>query len=296
MKAVGLYALTVLIWGTTWFAVTLQTGPIAPEVSVAYRFALASLLFFGYAISRRIRLTYPTSDHAWIALQGLLLASSFICIYVATTWIASGLVAIVFSLVAILNVVGTRLFFRTRLHARMLLGAVLGVVGILMIFGPEVPDGPGREDLVIGLSISVGSALSASLAGMVIVRNQRRQIPMVPLNGFSLLYGAAFAGIYALLLDKPLAFEWSLRYIGSLLYLSLVGSVLVFAAFLELIRHIGVERAGYVAVASPVLALLMSSAFEALRLELLSLLGLLVCLVGNVLVLRNSAHFPAVPR
>jgi drug/metabolite transporter (DMT)-like permease len=290
MADVGLYALTVLLWGTTWIAVTLQTGTIAPEVSVSYRFALAGLLFLGYAALRQIRLLHSPADHAWMALQGFLLAVTFVCIYVATTRLASGLVAIVFSLVAVLNVIGMRLFFRTRMHARLLLGAALGVVGVLLIFGPNGREGTGPDDPVIGLPVSFAAALFAALAGMVIVRNQRRQIPMVPLNGFSLLYGAGLAAAYTLLLDKPFAVDWSPRYLGSLLYLSLVGSVLVFAAYLELIRRIGAERAGYVAVASPVVALLMSGAFEALRLDEISYVGLIACLAGNVLVLRGSAH------
>lgn len=296
MRDVGLYALTVMIWGTTWIAVTLQAGTIAPEVSVSYRFALAGLLFLGFAGLRQTRLRHSATDHAWMALQGALLAVTFVCIYVATTRLASGLVAVIFSLVAVLNAIGMRLFFRTRLHPRLLFGAALGVVGVWLIFRPRGGDGIGNDEPAIGLSVSLAATLFAALAGMVIVRNQRQGIPLAPLNGYSLLYGAGLAVVFALLLDKPIAVDWSSRYLGSLLYLTLVGSVLVFAAYLELIRRIGAERAGYVAVASPVVALLMSGAFEALRLDEFSYLGLVACLVGNVLVLRGGAHPTITPK
>lgn len=296
MREIGLYALTVLIWGTTWYAVTFQTGVISPEVSVSYRFAIASLLFLGFAALRRVPLAFPTVDHAWMATQGILLSLTFICIYTATTYIASGLVAIIFSLVAVLNMMGMRMFFGTALRAGPMIGAVLGIVGVLLIFGPDSRYSSSDGDSAIGLSVSFAAALFAALAGMVIVRNQRRRIPMAPLNGFSLLYGAAVAAVYALLLDESFGFDWSMSYVGSLLYLSLVGSVLVFAAYLELIGRIGAERAGYVAVAAPVVALVVSSAFEALRLDVVAIAGLFSCIAGNVLILRGSGQKTAALR
>lgn len=297
MASVGLYLLTVLIWGTTWIAVTMQTGAVATESSVSYRFAIAALLFLGYALLARVRLRFAPVDHAWMAMQGFLLALTFVCIYEATMRIASGLVSIVFSLVAVLNVVGMQLFFRARTSSGALSGAVLGVVGVLLVFGRSSAGGAQESGPAIGLAASLAAALFAALAGMAIVRNQRRQIPMVSLNGFSLLYGAAFAGVLAALLGKPFTVTWEPTYLGSLLYLSIVGSVLVFATYLELIRRIGAARAGYVAVASPVVALFVSGAFEALRVDLLGCIGLLACLAGNILVLKDGeAVAPAAPR
>ena len=48
----------VLIWGSTWIAITFQLGRVAPEVSVFYRFLLASLLLFGYCAWRKLPLRY----------------------------------------------------------------------------------------------------------------------------------------------------------------------------------------------------------------------------------------------
>ncbi len=51
-----LYLLTVLIWGTTWIAITWQLGLVPPEVSIVYRFALAALvLFAGLLITGRLQ-------------------------------------------------------------------------------------------------------------------------------------------------------------------------------------------------------------------------------------------------
>src|SRR4051812_33311873 len=43
-SAPALFAIATLIWGSTWLGITFQLGVVSPEVSVAYRFALAALL------------------------------------------------------------------------------------------------------------------------------------------------------------------------------------------------------------------------------------------------------------
>ena len=41
-----LYAITVLVWGSTWLAIEFQLGVVQPEVSIFYRYALASAILF----------------------------------------------------------------------------------------------------------------------------------------------------------------------------------------------------------------------------------------------------------
>src|SRR3546814_18977866 len=55
----GLYGLTVLIWGTTWIALTYQVGLVAPELSVAYRFAIAAAVVFLWALLARHPHRFP---------------------------------------------------------------------------------------------------------------------------------------------------------------------------------------------------------------------------------------------
>jgi drug/metabolite transporter (DMT)-like permease len=66
-----LFAASVAIWGSTWFAITFQLGRVEPEASVTYRFLSASLLLFAYCAARRLPLRFPLRDHAWFALQGV---------------------------------------------------------------------------------------------------------------------------------------------------------------------------------------------------------------------------------
>jgi drug/metabolite transporter (DMT)-like permease len=90
-----LFTACVVIWGSTWIAITFQLGRVAPEASVFYRFLLAALMLFGYCLARGLPLRYGLRQHAWIALQGVLLFGvSYVLVYFAEEHVVSGLVAV----------------------------------------------------------------------------------------------------------------------------------------------------------------------------------------------------------
>ena len=73
-----LYGLTVLIWGTSWFAITLQTGVVPAEISIAYRFLLAAAMLIVFFLATGRRLRYRLADHLFMAAQGICLFCSTI--------------------------------------------------------------------------------------------------------------------------------------------------------------------------------------------------------------------------
>ena len=64
-------AVCSLVWGTTWFAITLQLGTVPPAVSIVYRFGLAALLLLGWLALRRQPLRLTREQHAAVFVQGL---------------------------------------------------------------------------------------------------------------------------------------------------------------------------------------------------------------------------------
>lgn len=293
----SLYLAAVLIWGSTWLAITFQLGKVPPEVSVAYRFALAGLVLLLWALVRHLPLRFSRKDHARMALQGaLLFGLNYVCVYLAETRISSGLVAVIFSLIVFFNIAGTRIFFRTPLVPATLFAAVLGVGGVALIFLPELRHPNSANGSVLGIAFAVVSAISASLGNLVSAHNQRRGLPVLQLNLYGMFYGAAFVGLYALIAGRTFTFDASPAYVLSLAYLAIFGSVLAFGAYLTLVGRIGAERAGYAGAAIPIVALLLSVAFEGLRLHALELTGIVLCLVGNVLALRRRAPATKPPR
>jgi len=287
-SSLGLYVAAVLIWGCTWIAITFQLGRVPPEVSVAYRFGLASLLLLVWCATRGLRLAFPWRDHLWMALQGVLLFGiNYVCAYLAEGRISSGLVALIFSLVALLNIFGTRIFFGTPLRPAAVFGAVLGIGGVTLVFLPGEGHPGGMGSPAPGIALALVGTVSGSLGNMVTARNQGRGLPVVQLNAFGMLYGAVLVGLYALSMGLPFVFDTSARYLISLFYLTLFGSVFAFGAYLTLIGRIGAARAGYAMVAVPMVALLVSTLFEGLPWRSHMLLGAGLCVAGNVLLLHG---------
>ena len=221
-----------------------------------------------------------------MALQGFLLFGiNYLCVYLAEAEITSGLVAVAFSLLVILNIIGARVFFGTPLKPSTMFGAALGIGGIVLVFLPELSRGTGRGNATLGIAFALGGALTASLGNIVAYRNHGRGLPVIQMNAFGMLYGALCVALFTLVTRQPYVFDWSPRYLLSLAYLAVFGSILAFGAFLALLGRIGADRAGYVTVAIPIVALLFSAFFEGLRWHPSLGLGILLCLAGNVAVL-----------
>lgn len=288
MSNLGLYAVAVLIWGSTWLVIKFQLGVVPPLVSVAWRFALASMMLLAYCFLRRRPLRFGARDHVWIALQGVLLFGiNYAGVYLAEQYLTSGLVAVVFSLVVSMNALGMRLFFGQPIRPLTIVAALVGVAGVALVFWPEMMQLSNSSDQYRGVAIAVGATAVASLGNVVATRIHRRELPVLQVNGWSMLYGALFVAVVGFASGERFAFDFSWPYIASLVYLSLFGSAVAFGAYLTLMRRIGADRASYTAVAIPVVALLLSTAFEHLRWHPATFIGVALCVAGTVLMLRR---------
>jgi drug/metabolite transporter (DMT)-like permease len=289
MNDLSLYLVSILIWGSTWIAITFQYGRVAPEVSVAYRFTVAAGLLAAWCLLRGLKLRFTWREHGWMALQGgLMVGINYVCVYLAEQRIPSGLMAVVFSLMAVFNLIGARFFFGTPLTRKALAGMALGVAGVGLVCLPgasgSLQGGLDRVGLLLGLTGTV----AASLSNLVVQRNLRRGIPVLQGNAVGMAYGAATVALFCWATGRPFTFDPSLRYLGSLAYLALFGSVLAFGAYFTLVGRIGAGRAGYAMIVIPVVALALSTAFEGLQWRWGLVLGAGLCLAGNVLVMPGT--------
>lgn len=283
-----LYAVTVLIWGSTWFAIRFQIGPVPPDLSVAYRFALAGALLIGYCLLARRSLRFPFRAHGFIALQGLLLfCANYILVYLATPHLTTGLIAVVFSTILPMNVVNGAILLGAPVDHRVLIGGGIGLVGMPLLFWSQIAGFDVSSGGLIGLGLSVAGTLSASLGNVISALTQRAGLPVVETNALGMSYGALFTIVFALARGAPFTFDGSLAYISSLIYLAVFGSVVAFGCYLTLLGRVGADRAAYAMVLFPVIALGLSTAFEGYRWTLSAMLGVAFILAGNLIVLHR---------
>lgn len=282
-----LYATTVLVWGVTWLGIKLQLGVVDPMVSVTYRFALAAAILILYCRCRCFSMRFSLQQHAHIALQGMLLFSlNYLLIYLSEEWLTSGLVAVVFSSVMFMSIFNEALIFGTLPHATVVLGGVLGMAGIGTVFWPEIASLRATSDTLTGLVLAILGTFSASLGMITSAHNQRRGLPVLQTNALGMCYGAALMAGLTIVLGRQFSIQPTVSYIGSLIYLAVFGSVVGFGAYLTLVGRIGPGRAAYSTLLVPLVALVISWAFEGYDWTWFTLIGVVLIIGGNMLVLN----------
>ena len=285
-----LYGTTVIIWGTTWLAIKFQLGSVDPMVSVLYRFIAAALILVVYCKLRRLNMRFRLKDHIFMALQGLVLFSvNYWLVYLAEVHVTSGLVAVIFSSIVFMNMINGAVLLGSPIRLNVVLGGGIGVVGIVLVFWPQLASFSLSDKTALGLVLSAVSTFMASLGNIISARHQKYNLPVIQTNAYGMAYGAGIMGVIVIVLGKPFSFEMSFLYISSLFYLSLFGTVIAFGCYLKLIGKIGADRAAYATMLFPIVALGISTIYEGYQWAAHNAIGMAVVLIGNWLVLNKKA-------
>jgi len=285
---IQLFGVSVAIWGTTWLAIKFQLGRVAPEASVFYRFLAGALLLFVYCQVRRLRLRYSLREHLWMALFGVLMFSvSYICVYHAERHTVSGLVAVGYSVSPLLGMLGMRLFFATPVTPRILAGSMFAIIGVALVFWPEFSHLRRDGDTALGALFTAIAVIVSALGAIVAQRNQREHLPLWQSMAWGMLYGSLFSLAVTLAQGAALSFDATPAYVLSLIYLTILGSIVAFGAYLTLLKRLGAARAGYVGVMVPIVALVVSAAFEGFQWHALTAIGIAISVAGNAIILRG---------
>ncbi len=284
-----LYATATLIWGSTWLCIKLQLTQVPPILSVGYRFCLAALVLLIFCRITRKRLIFSLRDQFFMAVQGVTLFGLGYCMsYLATSYMTSGLVAVVYTTMLMWNILNLKLFMRQPVAWRAFWGGILGLSGICIVFWHDLSTLTATRGM-IGLSMGLLGAYLSSLGNVVGARNAKAGIPVTQAN----VYGMAYGGILTLFIHfvsgGSLVMDWSFGYMGPLLYLTLFGSIIAFGCYMLLIGRIGAEYAAYVTLLMPIIALLLSTFFEEYHWSLNAGLGIAVVLIGNLVILTPVA-------
>ncbi|MFN2287076.1 MAG: DMT family transporter [Chromatocurvus sp.] len=289
MNTTLLYIYTVLVWGSTWIAIKFQLGDISPIVSIAHRSGLSALIMLAVMLPARRLTRLGLRDHLFVAAQGLSMFSvNYLFIYAAADELTSGLIAVVFSTMVILNIINGALFMRVPVSPAVVVGAILGLAGMACVFLPELRAVDFSPTAVRALLLCGLGTLCASAGNIIAVRNHRHQLPVLSCNVWGMFYASIALYGLAAVRGEQIGVAWNAQYIGSLLYLSVFGSVLAFWAYVTLIGRIGPDRASYTTLLFPIVALLISTVVEGYQWTLWALVGLCLVLSGNWIAMRRS--------
>ena len=287
----ALYAATIVAWSLSWYALAVQAqSHVSVEVSLAYRFALATAIMLAWVRLSGRSLRFAPRHHLLFGVMGVCIFSmNFNLFYHGSAYLVSGLLAVVFSLASVFNIALAWLASRERPAPAVMLGATLGIVGIALMFAPTLRSQAGALDrgALFGLFLCVCGTLFFCTGNLVSARLQRERVSVVGASAWGMLYGTLVSALLALVRGDAFTFDTGTPYVVSLLWLAIVSTVIAFASYLTLIGRVGAGRAGYATVIFPVFALLVSTLVEGYAWTLPAALGLALVLAGNVFVVRG---------
>ena len=284
-----LFIVTLFCWSPTWYVIKFQLGYVDPLVSVFYRFLIASIIIFVYLFCKKKNLKFSLNQHVWFLFFGICLYSlNYVFFYLSNTYLISAFPAIVFSTVVIMNILGEGFYFKKKPSLKTLLGATIGMIGIIVIFNDEIFNFSLANGTHVGLFLALLGTFCASTGNMVHQRNLNNNFSLIPTLAYAMFYGSLVTLLITQIKGTELLFEYSFSYIASLAYLSIVGSIFAFIFYLRLLGKVGAGRAGYVGVVMPVIALLISTFFENLEWQQDLILGLPILIIGAILVINQK--------
>jgi drug/metabolite transporter (DMT)-like permease len=275
--------------GPTWLAITFQLGVVAAEISVAHARARRGPLAIWCRATRR-SLAFSRRDHVFLGVQGVLMfGANYVAIYEAERYLTSGLVAVLFSTIVFTTPVGMRIVYGARIARRTLFAAVLGVVGVVLLFLPELLTVKSSATVGIGIAFGLAGTLLATGGNLITVRNHDARVGVLEGTVWGMAWGAATAALIATATGASWTFDARPGYALSLAYLAIFGSIVAFGAYFTLIKRVGVGLASYTGVATPVIAVLLSTLFEGFEWTWTAVLGVALAAAGNFIALKRDA-------
>lgn len=283
-----LFLAPVLIWASTWHVILYQLASSVPALtSVGWRFALSALLLAGLARARGLSLKLPRYAHGYALATGVIqYAGNYWSIYEAERFVPSGLVAVLFCLMVFMNAGVAWLLWRQPVSRRFLVASSGAVLGVALIFWPEIASTGARPDAALGLGLSLFAVVVACIGGFFTLVLTRRGLPLVPVLAWSMGYGAAFLLALSLATGRGLPFDSAPSYVASLVYLAAFGSVIAFTLYYKLAERRGPAQAALVGVLVPVIALIVSAVLEGWQATPLAVGGMVLCLASLFVATR----------
>ena len=288
-----MFGLLCLIWGSTWLVIKVGYGGLGPFNVAALRFAIAALVLS--AIVPIVGARWPRGRSEWtlIVCVGILLyPGDYALIYWAEQRIDSGLTAILFGTFPLLTMTAAHLYVPgERLTPAKFAGGVIALGGVAVLFGDRV-----HVDVsTLGPMAAVIVAAALAAAANAALKRHGATLHTAPLNAASMIVGAVLLLALALVSGEHLGVPHDLATWAAIGYLSIVGSVVAFLAYVSLLKSWDSTSVSFFAVFTPAIAVVLGALVLGERLSLWSVAGSALILSGVSMTLLSARRRPAQP-
>ncbi len=281
------FATTCIIWGSTWLVIRIGLTSLPPFFSAGLRFLIALPFLYGYMRWQNIHNPFQLEQRWLIFVMGVFsFGVAFAMIYWGEQYVPSGLSSILFAIYPFVVAIFQHLLLRNEpLTLAKVLGIICGFLGVVVIFYSDF----SIRDFMMILGM-VMILLSAAIQGFVVILIKKYGHDIHP---FALNFGGMSIATPILLLmsfvfERNTSIEFTTKAIFSLLYLSLIGSIITFAAYYWLLKRIEAVYLSLIAFVTPILAVFLGAIVLNEKLESKTFLGAGIVLSG--ILIANSGE------
>jgi len=271
-----------LAWGFSWYSMKLQiNSPVEAEVSLFYRFTIVSMLMFLVCFFTKTRLKLKKDE--WSRLPFIALCNfslNFFIGYHATKVIASGIIAVIFSLSVITSELIKSYLDNHKMSKKIIVSGIFGTIGLIFFVTPSLIDSQ-KPIPAVGFVYAFCMMLVFSFGNYLVANNNKQnRTPLFTTISYCSAFGALYFLLYIVIAGYKFSFDYSVTYVGSLIYQIFFASIMAFICLYYLIAQIGAAKANYTALVYPTIALTVSSFFENYKFNVLNIMGLLLIIMA----------------
>lgn len=276
-----------IIWGTTYLALRVGVTQFPPFLFSGIRFLIAGPILLGLLFLFR-KVALPSRKIILQqAVSGLLLCAFGVGIVGwSEMYVSSGLAAIICSVMPIwVILINMALTSDDQPAFPVVLGLIIGLAGIILIFGEHVGDF-SEPSYKLGIFMTFLGNICWAF-GTVWVKKKTQSTDPFLAAGLQMLFGGIFLMPMSLVFDNYSTINWSPEMVAALVYLILFGSVAAYASYSYAIKKLPITIVSLYAYINPIVAVILGSLILGERLNARIGIGILITLAGIYVVNRG---------
>ncbi|MEY2395105.1 MAG: hypothetical protein QOF94_1450 [Acidobacteriaceae bacterium] len=280
------FGLVYLFWGSTYLAIDIAVQSIPPALMCAMRFSIAGVVMLVVCAATGRRVWYSGKQIALAAGVGiLLLMGGNLTLSWAELSVPSGLAALIVAITPLwFLVLDSLLLGRHRISWRGKAGLALGMMGLFVLFWPELHSTSvlGRQELWASLAL-IGGSFSWAL-GSVLSKRWQSGMDVFSATGWQVTAAGVANFLVALGLRDFSRAVWTTRGVSAVLYLVVCGSWIGYTAYIWLLEHVPTSKVSTYAYVNPVVAVFLGWLVLHERVDRFIVMGSVIVVLAVILV------------
>jgi drug/metabolite transporter (DMT)-like permease len=280
------FGLVYLFWGSTYLAIDIAVKDIPPALMCAVRFSIAGVVMLLVCAATGRRIWYSAKQLALAAVVGiLLLMGGNLTLSWAELSVPSGLAALIIAITPLwFLVLDSLLLGHHRISWRGKVGLVLGIMGLFVLFWPELhsTSAVGKREFWSSLGLLGGSFLWA--LGSVLSKRWQSGVDVFSGTAWQITAAGAANFIFAFAVGDFSRVAWTPRGMGAVAYLIVCGSWIGYTAYIWLLEHVPTSKVSTYAYVNPVVAVFLGWLILHERVDRFIMMGSVIVVLAVILV------------